>query len=163
AATASAYSMGTGYSLPHPARAGRETNARRSRQPPRPPAGAQPAVPLREGHNPPPSHRAQAEHRRRGIATRRARQRCSSGVLRAVGAPRRRLGAVAVGRARYRVAAHGGVSVILREQMDNLGYQRKEVIVRPGYARNYLIPTGKAVYATPPHRAAYKVVLPAAE
>ncbi len=33
----------------------------------------------------------------------------------------------------------------------------------PGYARNFLVPTGRAVYATPAARAAYKVVLPAEE
>ena len=33
----------------------------------------------------------------------------------------------------------------------------------PGYARNFLVPTGRAVYATADNRAAYKVVLPPAE
>ncbi len=44
------------------------------------------------------------------------------------------------------MASH--VQVILREDVDNLGETGDLVKVRPGYARNYLIPRGMAVVAT---------------
>jgi large subunit ribosomal protein L9 len=40
------------------------------------------------------------------------------------------------------------VEVILLEKMRNLGVLGDKVKVKPGFARNYLIPQGKAVYAT---------------
>lgn len=39
------------------------------------------------------------------------------------------------------------MEVILLEKMRNLGTLGEKVKVKPGYARNYLIPQGKAVYA----------------
>lgn len=39
------------------------------------------------------------------------------------------------------------MEVILLEKMRNLGALGDKVNVKPGYARNYLIPEGKAVYA----------------
>ncbi len=39
--------------------------------------------------------------------------------------------------------------VILQEKVTNLGNIGDQVIVKPGYGRNYLIPYGKAVPATP--------------
>lgn len=44
------------------------------------------------------------------------------------------------------MASH--VQVILRDDVDNLGETGDLVKVRPGYARNYLIPRGLAVVAT---------------
>ncbi len=41
------------------------------------------------------------------------------------------------------------MEVILLEKIHNLGQLGEKVRVRPGYGRNYLIPQGKAVYATP--------------
>lgn len=41
------------------------------------------------------------------------------------------------------------VSVILRQDLDNLGESGSVVAVRPGYARNYLMPRGLAYEATP--------------
>jgi large subunit ribosomal protein L9 len=41
------------------------------------------------------------------------------------------------------------MKVILKETIDSLGIIGSEVIVKKGYARNYLIPQGKAVYSTP--------------
>jgi large subunit ribosomal protein L9 len=38
--------------------------------------------------------------------------------------------------------------VILRENLDNLGKAGEVVTVRPGYGRNYLLPSGLAVPAT---------------
>ena len=38
--------------------------------------------------------------------------------------------------------------VILLEKVDNLGAMGETVSVRPGYARNYLLPQGKALRAT---------------
>ncbi len=40
------------------------------------------------------------------------------------------------------------MEVILREDVQNLGYKDDVVNVKKGYARNYLIPQGKAVIAT---------------
>ena len=40
------------------------------------------------------------------------------------------------------------MQVILKEDVSNLGYKDDIVNVKPGYGRNYLIPTGKAVIAT---------------
>ena len=39
------------------------------------------------------------------------------------------------------------MEVILLEKMKNLGVLGDKIKVKPGYARNYLIPQGKAVYA----------------
>ena len=59
---------------------------------------------------------------------------------------------------------HGDkVSVVLKEQLDNLGHKGEEVKVAPGYARNFLVPYGKAVYATDVNRTRFKIVLPAEE
>lgn len=40
------------------------------------------------------------------------------------------------------------MEIILLEKIDNLGGLGDKVNVRPGYARNYLIPQGKAKFAT---------------
>ena len=40
------------------------------------------------------------------------------------------------------------MEVILLSKVDNLGELGDKVAVRPGYARNYLIPQGKAKFAT---------------
>lgn len=40
------------------------------------------------------------------------------------------------------------MEVILLERVRNLGTLGEKVKVRPGYGRNYLVPQGKAVYAT---------------
>ncbi len=41
------------------------------------------------------------------------------------------------------------MEVILLEKIDNLGALGDRVKVKPGYGRNYLIPSGKATTATP--------------
>ena len=41
------------------------------------------------------------------------------------------------------------MQVILREDVDNLGKIGDLVKVKPGYARNFLVPTKKAIEATP--------------
>ncbi len=41
------------------------------------------------------------------------------------------------------------MKVILKEDITNLGYKDDVVEVKSGYGRNYLIPYGKAVIATP--------------
>lgn len=46
-------------------------------------------------------------------------------------------------------ARNGNVELLLIERVDNLGDQGEIVAVRPGYARNYLIPRGLAALATP--------------
>lgn len=40
------------------------------------------------------------------------------------------------------------MKIILKEDIENLGYKDDVVEVKNGYARNYLIPTGKATLAT---------------
>ena len=41
------------------------------------------------------------------------------------------------------------MKIILKEDIHNLGYKDDVVEVKSGYGRNYLIPTGKAIIATP--------------
>ena len=41
------------------------------------------------------------------------------------------------------------MKIILKEDVRNLGYKEDVVEVKDGYGRNYLIPTGKAVIASP--------------
>ncbi len=41
------------------------------------------------------------------------------------------------------------MEIILKEDVQNLGYKNDIVTVKSGYGRNYLIPTGKAVIASP--------------
>ncbi len=41
------------------------------------------------------------------------------------------------------------MEIILKEDIMNLGYKNDIVTVKSGYGRNYLIPTGKAVIASP--------------
>ena len=48
------------------------------------------------------------------------------------------------------------MNVILLERHRNLGDLGEEVSVRPGYARNYLIPQGKAVRASTEARALFE-------
>ena len=40
------------------------------------------------------------------------------------------------------------MEVILKEDINNLGNLGEVVSVKPGYARNYLVPKGKAAFAT---------------
>ncbi len=48
------------------------------------------------------------------------------------------------------------MEVILLEKVDNLGALGDKVRVRPGYARNYLLPQGKAKFATPENVAEFE-------
>ena len=48
------------------------------------------------------------------------------------------------------------MNVILLERVSNLGALGEEVVVKNGYARNYLIPIGKAVRATRDNRQAFE-------
>ena len=41
------------------------------------------------------------------------------------------------------------MKIILKEDVTNLGYKDDVVEVKDGYGRNFLVPTGKAVVATP--------------
>ena len=41
------------------------------------------------------------------------------------------------------------MQIILKEDIIGLGYKNEIVDVKPGYGRNYLIPTGKGVIASP--------------
>ncbi|MGI6401690.1 MAG: 50S ribosomal protein L9 [Thermoguttaceae bacterium] len=47
---------------------------------------------------------------------------------------------------------NGGIQLILIQSVDALGKQGEVVEVKPGYARNYLIPQGLATYATEHHK-----------
>ena len=40
------------------------------------------------------------------------------------------------------------MELILKQDIENLGFKDEIVIVKNGYGRNFLIPTGKAVLAT---------------
>jgi len=48
------------------------------------------------------------------------------------------------------------MEVILLQRVDNLGNLGDKVSVKPGYGRNYLIPTGKAAPATAANLAAFE-------
>ena len=48
------------------------------------------------------------------------------------------------------------MQVILLEKVQNLGSLGDTVVVAPGFARNYLVPAGKAVSATPENLAAFE-------
>lgn len=41
------------------------------------------------------------------------------------------------------------MEIILKEDVEKVGYKNEVVTVRPGFARNYLIPQGLAVVASP--------------
>jgi large subunit ribosomal protein L9 len=47
--------------------------------------------------------------------------------------------------------------MVLKEDVNNLGYRGDEVSVKAGFARNFLYPQKLAVYATPENRIKYKV------
>jgi large subunit ribosomal protein L9 len=44
------------------------------------------------------------------------------------------------------------MDIILKEDIENLGFKDEMVNVKPGFARNFLIPQGKALAATPSNR-----------
>ncbi|HVX16147.1 MAG TPA: 50S ribosomal protein L9 [Pirellulales bacterium] len=47
---------------------------------------------------------------------------------------------------------HGGIELLLIQSVDHLGKQGEVVSVKPGYARNYLLPQGLATIATDHHK-----------
>jgi large subunit ribosomal protein L9 len=51
------------------------------------------------------------------------------------------------------------MEVILKQDVENLGLEFDVVNVKPGYARNYLIPKGFALLATPKNKAALEATL----
>ncbi len=51
-------------------------------------------------------------------------------------------------RNQVRKGPHGGTLIVLVDDMPHLGKQGEVVEVKPGYARNYLLPYGKAVLPT---------------
>ncbi|MCO6564227.1 MAG: 50S ribosomal protein L9 [Apibacter sp.] len=51
------------------------------------------------------------------------------------------------------------MEVILKQDVENLGLEFDVVNVKPGYARNYLIPKGFALLATPKNKAALEAAL----
>ena len=53
---------------------------------------------------------------------------------------------------RLPVGPNGGVQLLLVQTVDPLGKQGEVVEVKPGYAKNYLIPQGLATVATDHHR-----------
>ena len=50
------------------------------------------------------------------------------------------------------------MEIILLERIENVGSIGDKVKVRPGYARNYLIPQGKATFATPENIAKFEAM-----
>ena len=53
------------------------------------------------------------------------------------------------------------MEIILKKDVENLGLEFDTVNVKPGYARNYLIPQGFALLATPKNKAALEATLEA--
>ena len=51
-------------------------------------------------------------------------------------------------RNQVRKGAHGGMQLVLTEDVPNLGKQGELVEVKPGYGRNYLLPRGLATIPT---------------
>ncbi|HUY36707.1 MAG TPA: 50S ribosomal protein L9 [Pirellulales bacterium] len=49
-------------------------------------------------------------------------------------------------------AANGGIELLLIQSVDHLGKQGDVVAVKPGFARNYLLPQGLATLATDHHK-----------
>lgn len=52
-------------------------------------------------------------------------------------------------RQQVKKGAHGGTLIVLVEDVTHVGKAGDQVEVKPGYARNYLIPNGMAVVPTP--------------
>ncbi|EJL70463.1 50S ribosomal protein L9 [Chryseobacterium populi] len=53
------------------------------------------------------------------------------------------------------------MDIILKKDVENLGLEFDTVSVKPGYARNFLIPQGIALLATPKNKAALEATLEA--
>ncbi|WP_144280876.1 50S ribosomal protein L9 [Chryseobacterium echinoideorum] len=53
------------------------------------------------------------------------------------------------------------MDIILKKDVENLGLEFDTVNVKPGYARNFLLPQGYAVLATPKNKAALEATLEA--
>ncbi|MBS1548880.1 MAG: 50S ribosomal protein L9 [Bacteroidetes bacterium] len=53
------------------------------------------------------------------------------------------------------------MEIILKKDVENLGLEFDTVNVKPGYARNFLIPQGFALLATPKNKAALEATLEA--
>ena len=51
------------------------------------------------------------------------------------------------------------MEVILKKNVDKLGYTNEIVKVKPGYGRNFLIPQGYAILATPSTRKAHEEIM----
>jgi large subunit ribosomal protein L9 len=51
------------------------------------------------------------------------------------------------------------MEIILKQDIPNLGYKDEIVVVKDGYARNYLIPKGLAIGATPSIKKAHTEIL----
>jgi large subunit ribosomal protein L9 len=47
---------------------------------------------------------------------------------------------------------HGGIELLLIQNVDNVGRQGEVVEVRPGHANNFLLPQGLAIIATEHHK-----------
>src|SRR5271165_1835376 len=52
-------------------------------------------------------------------------------------------------RSQIKKGPHGGMQLVLTEDVQHLGKQGDVVEVRPGYGRNYLVPRGMATIPTP--------------
>ncbi|AZA83881.1 50S ribosomal protein L9 [Chryseobacterium lactis] len=53
------------------------------------------------------------------------------------------------------------MDIILKQDVENLGLEFDTVSVKPGYARNFLLPQGIALLATPKNKAALEATLEA--
>jgi large subunit ribosomal protein L9 len=53
---------------------------------------------------------------------------------------------------RLPVGPRGGIELLLVQSVEHLGHQGDVVEVKPGYAKNYLLPQGLATFATEHHK-----------
>jgi len=51
------------------------------------------------------------------------------------------------------------MEVILKKNVDKLGYANDTVVVKPGYGRNFLIPQGYAILATASAKKAHAEIM----
>ncbi|WP_081823214.1 bL9 family ribosomal protein [Candidatus Walczuchella monophlebidarum] len=49
--------------------------------------------------------------------------------------------------------------IILKKDIDNLGLKYEEIVVKPGFARNYLIPNGYAELSTKYNKKKFQEIL----
>src|SRR5262245_43836409 len=111
--------------------------------------------PPRRAASPPPRRsRATPSRWRRGRRTSRSDGRPPGGVRGVMATKAKRAKALEAKREERRYnhvlkGSHGGMQLVLTEDVPHLGKQGDVVEVKPGYGRNYLLPRGMATVPTP--------------